>query len=401
MAQGEYSEEDLFSTDTTDVQELDEMFSINDAESTEITAASEEDKIQAKKTGKAAPAKEPQKETEKEPEEEKIIGSELDEETQETSDKKTRITNQTDDETSDTSEYSELSKGLFKSGIWNRDDDEDADYFPETEEDFIERFQYEGQKMANGYISQVATRHGEEAKELFDAVFIQGVPVKEFVNKWQESQDFKAMDMTDEGNQERVVRTAYEQQGIPVERITEKIKKLKLSEDLEDEANTWHQALVKKQDADLVKIQQESVRKTEQKKAADLQYSTAVRNMLADKAKTQDFDGIPVNSKTAEQARDFLDTKKWKLNDGTLITDYDRMVMELKNPANLEALVKLSLLIDYKPGEPIKLKLDSVEKRKESKVAQEKFFNIKGGKKTLSSVPSKKIEETVDLLGDL
>lgn len=399
MAQGEYTEDELFSTDTTDIQELDELFAINKAEPEEITVATEEDKKQAKESGKAKTSQKPKEEPRvEEPEEEKIIGSELEEETPAT---KTNVKEE-GEASEEGSEYAELSKGLFKSGVWSRDDDEDEDYYPETEEDFVERFQYEGQKIANGYISQVATRHGEEAKELFDAVFIQGVPVKEFVSQWQESQDFKSMDMTDETNQERVVRTAYEQQGIPADKINEKIKKLKLAEDLEDEANTWHSALVKKQDADLQRVQQEAQRKLEMKKQADMQFSSSLRSILSEKARSQDFDGIPVNTKTAEKARDFLETKKWKLPSGELITDADRMIMELKNPANLETFIKLALLTDYEPGKPIKLKTDIVEKRKDSIKAQEKFFNIgKPGKKTSTApVPSKK-ETTGLLLEDL
>lgn len=400
MAQGDYREDELFSTDTTDVQDLDSLFNLGtDKESSELLPATEEDKKQAKETGKAKPVVKQEKEAEPEKEEEETItGSELDDEPAEG--KRSKETTESNEDTEDISEYGELSKGFFKAGIWSRDEDEDPEFYPESEQDFIERGEYESQKKANGYISQVATRHGDDGRDLFDAVFVSGVPVKEFVNKWQQSQDFKAMDLTDEINQERVIRTAYEQQGIPADKINEKIKKLRLSEDLEDEANTWHSTLVKKQEADLLKIEQESKFLIEQKKQADIQYSTSIRSILAEKAKAQDFDGIPVNTKTAEKAKDFLETKKWKLKDGTLITDFDRMVMELKNPANFDTLVKLGLLVDYEPGKPIKLRLDSVEKRKESVKAQEKFFNIgKNGKKAITPVPSNK--ETMNLLADL
>ena len=403
MAQGEYSKDDLFTTDTTDIQELDDLFQINKAEPDEIIPASEEDKKQAKETGKAKTAQEQQKPDPKKEEKEEVVYSELDDDEEDTTKKPTQKEEVTSEmETaSDLGEFEEISKGLFKAGIWTRDDDEDEEYFPGSEEEFIERHHYEGQKVANNYISQVANRHGDDAADLFDAVYRSGVPVKEFVAKWQESQDFKAMDLTDESNQERVVRTAYEQQGIPADKISDKIKKLKLAEDLEDEANTWHEALVKKQDANLQRVQQESQQRLEQKKQADIQYSTAIRSTLVDKLKTQEFDGIPVNSKTADKTRDFLETKKWKLNDGTLITDYDRMVMELKNPQNIGALVKLGLLINYEPGKPIGFNLDAVAKRKETKQVQDKFFDIKkNGKKVNSSVPDTN-KEKIDLFADL
>lgn len=392
MAQEDYTEEDLFSISETDIKDLDTAFAFSDTDAGELVAATEQDKKEAKETGKAKVGKQPEKEEEEE------VRSELDEEPVAKKEKKDPGDKQPEEEP--LSELGEFAKGFFKAGIWNRDEDEDPESFPDSEEDFLERADYESRKKANNYITQVATRHGDDAAELFDAVYKNGVPVKEFVNKWQESQDFKAMDMTDEGNQERVIRTFLEQQQIAPDKIADKIKKLKLAEDLEEEANTYHAALVKKQDADLVRIQQDASRKLEQKKAADIQYSTIIRTILADKAKAQDFDGIPVNTKTASKAQDFLETKKWKLNDGTLITDFDRMVMELKNLANLEALVKIALLTDYQPGKPIALNLESVEKRKDSKAATDKFFNLKNGKNPAKLVPSE-TKEPVNLLADL
>ena len=174
--------------------------------------------------------------------------------------------------------------------------------------------------MANGYVSQLAGRYGEEAQQLFDAVFINGVPVKDYVSKWQESQDFKSMDMQDESNQERVVRAFLEQQGVPDNKITDKIKKLKMSEDLEDEANTYHSALVKKQEDEMKEIEEDSRKRIELKKQADAQYSSGIRTILNEKARLQDFDGIPVNRVSADQAVDMLDTKKWKLPSGELVS---------------------------------------------------------------------------------
>lgn len=396
MAQQEeyLQEEDVFGTDTSDIDELDEIFAINKAEATEITTATEEDRKVAKETGKAKPEAKAAEKKVLPKEEEKILGSELEDDTVEESTTQERI------DKGELTEFAALSEGMFKAGIWTRDEDEDETFFPQSEEDFIERHQYEGQKLANNYIGQFAGRHGEDARQLFDAVYKDGVPIKDYVAKWQESQDFKSMDMTDEGNQERVVRTFLEQQGVPGEKITEKLKKLRLSEDLEDEANTYHSALVKRQETDLQKIEENSRKLTEQKKQRDLQYLTSIDNIYADKLKSQEFDGIPINTQTADQAKSMLKDKKWKMNDGTLITDWDRIVMDLDSPQNYEVKAKLALLIKpYQPGKPLELNLQGVEKRAVTKTAQQQFFNIPGKSKKVVVPDTKK--QTAGLLDDL
>lgn len=404
MAQGDYREDELFSTAPNEVEDLDIAFNINNADDLEeVTLATEKDKAQAKKTGTAkAPVKEEKKPEPKAEDEIPVIGDEL-EDTDEDQGPESKKADKDDksEPAAELTEYAQLSEGLFKSGIWNRDEDEDPDFYPESEEDFIERWNYESQKMANGYVSQLAGRYGEEAQQLFDAVFINGVPVKDYVSKWQESQDFKSMDMQDESNQERVVRAFLEQQGVPDNKITDKIKKLKMSEDLEDEANTYHSALVKKQEDEMKKIEEDSRKRIELKKQADAQYSSGIRTILNEKARLQDFDGIPVNRVSADQAVDMLDTKKWKLPSGELVTDWDVIQMELNNPQNWEVKAKLALLFNkYEKGKPLSLKLDSVVKRKETTQAKDKFFNIGKPKSKTAPVSSKK-ENTVAIFDDL
>ena len=70
------------------------------------------------------------------------------------------------------------------------------------------------------------------------------------------------------------------------------------------------------------------------------------------------------------------------------ITDFDRMVMELQNPANHEAKVQLALLAqNWEPGKPLKLNLVPVAKTAVSKENKELFGFIKN--KAVKSQPTK------------
>lgn len=395
MAQ-EFLEDDLFTTEP-DVQNLDTIFNLDNIEPEEAIQATEEDRKQASKpksetAPKAQPKKQKVPDPEEEPEEEVEVVDEMDEEAKSNPDKKGE-----ESSSEELSDIAAIADGLFKSGIWSRDDEDDNE-LPQTDEEFLERQDYEGRKIANSYVTQIATRHGDEAKELFDAVYVKGVPVREYVTRWQESQDFKSMDLTIEENQERVVEAALKEQGIPEDKIREKIRKLKLSEDLADEAGTYHGALVRKQEQRLQKMEQDAQIAKEQEKQKHQQFISNVTTILNEKLKSQDFDGIPVNSKTAEYARNMLTKPTWKLRDGSLVTDWDMIKNALEHPSNQETLVKLALMFEpYQQGKPLKLKTDAIEKRAVSKEAT-KLFNLKkpGSKNETKPVPET-TKQAVDL----
>lgn len=388
--------DNLFTTENSDIQELDSQLNLtsipDDVDMDDIIPATEADKV------KKPAEKKPDSSTEETLEEEPLkIFDEMDEEeivTKTISKSEVKTPVSPEEIKPELSELSAISEGLFKAGIWSRDEGEDENELPDTEEDFKERFDYEAKKLANDYVTQVASRHGEEAANLFDAIFVKGVDVKEYTKKWQQNLDFTTMDLNSEDNQVHVVETMLREQGIPEDKISEKIRKLKISEDLADEANTYHTILLKKQQDSLAKMQQDAVKKQETKKLAKQQYHSTIDNTIAEKLKTQDFDGVPINIDSANKLKETLKNEKWKLPDGTLVTDWDRIMMDIDQPQNYETKMKLALILgSYVPGKPLSLNIKAVEKRAASK-ENEKLFNLKGRKEL---VPSETKKNTIDL----
>ena len=295
-------------------------------------------------------------------------------------------------------DFEALARDLYKVGIFTQDDDEEE--LPATSEEFIERFNWEKQKMAEQMVYSFAGRHGEDYRDLFNAIFVNGADPRSYVNQYLETKHFKDMDLTDEDNQQSVVEAALKNQGWEDEDIRAEVKKLKLNADLESTAQRHHKALVKHEEAELGRIQEESKARLERKKQLETQYSTNIRSILGDKLKTQEFDGIPVNKESANKAVDFLETKKWKLPSGELITDFDRVIMDLQHPQNHETKVKLALLLmkGYEPGKPLTLDLGPVAKKAVSKETNELFNFVKGKKVRTNTTfnESKKKSEFLD-----
>ena len=71
-----------------------------------------------------------------------------------------------------------------------------------------------------------------------------------------------------------------------------------------------------------------------------------------DKLKTKEFDGIPLNPKLASEVQDFLLVDKYKTASGELLSDFDKMILDLKKPENHSTKVKLALLLKVLEKDP-------------------------------------------------
>ena len=400
MAQETFFDEDLdFGVEgtQTDAKEFEAYMEGTTSPSSvspkEVKPATPEDKKEAEEKGKAKSEEEKEadriaqaKAARKKEEDDarKFIESdeeENDDDDEQVEKKPSKSTDSNDDEA--LNDFEELAKGLYKSGVLTPDAEEgEEEELPTTQEEFIERFNWEKQKLAEQMVYSFAGRHGEDYRDAFNAIFINGADPKEYLSQYLEVKNFKDMDLSDESNQQRVVEAALKNQGWEDEDIKDEVKKLKLNADLESTAQRHHKALVKSEEANLVRIQEESKARLEQNKKLAQQYSSNIRTILADKLKTQEFDGIPITKDSANKAVDFLESKKWKLPSGELITDFDRFIMDLQHPQNHAAKVKLGLLMmkGYEPGKPITIDLAPVAKKAVSKETNEVFNFVRSKK---------------------
>ncbi len=358
-------QESIFNTIDDTIEgdlEIENLFSGN-VSTDDLLLASDEDKKQAEATGKAESAdskktREIEEALEKDKAETKSL---MDEEIlgkDDTTKTPAKPGNDTE-ETSVVNGLQEFANELYDLGFFTKDSDDETP--PKTGEELLQKLQKEKEKGAEELLENFLSKNGDEYREVFDAIFVNGASPREYLAKYNEIQSFKGMDLGDEDSQVKVVQAALRKQGWEEEDIRDKIKSLRINSELETDAQRYHKALVKSEEAELAKIEVESKAKVEQKKAMDTQFKSSIRNILKDKLKIKEFDGIPLTQQIAEKSIDMLETKKWKLPNGELITDLEYAILDLRKPENHSELVKLSLLLNsFEPGKPIKLSLNSV-----------------------------------------
>lgn len=295
-----------------------------------------------------------------------------------------------DEEEEGVNQFSALAKDLTKLGVFTQEEGEE-DINVSTPEEFLERFQAEKKKGAIEIVNNFIGQFGEDYQEAFQAIFVKGVNPKDYFSAYNNIQSFSEMDLTKETNQEAVLRQALTDQGFEAEDIDTEIERLRNYGDLESVATKHHKVLVKKEAAKLQQMEQDKEQQLKQQAAIKQQYMQNVSNVLQEKLKTKDFDGIPINPKLAGELQDFLLVDKYKTASGELLTDFDRTILELKRPENHEMKVKVGLLLKILEKDPT---LSTIQKTGITKKSNELFgevarqaskSSVKSGKSTKPS----------------
>lgn len=269
------------------------------------------------------------------------------------------------------STFSSLSKDLFKLGVFTQDGEDEEPI--STPEQFLEKFNAEKKKGAIEVVDNFLGQFGEDYRNAFDAIFVKGVDPKDYFGTYNQIQSFAEMDLAQETNQVSIIRQALEDQGFDPEDITSEVERLKNYGDLESVATKHHKVLVKKEAAKLQQMEQEKEVQLHQQAQYKQQYANNVTQVLQEKLKAKEFDGIPLNPKLAGELQDFLVTDKYKTNSGETLTDFDRTILELKRPENHEKKVKIALLLKILEKDPT---LSTIQKTGVTKKSNELFGEV-------------------------
>ncbi len=271
------------------------------------------------------------------------------------------------------SKFESLTNDLFELGVFNKEEGAEDEEPITTGEKFLERFNSEKKKGAIEMVDNFIGQFGKEFQDAFDSIFVNGVNPKEYFEAANKLSNFSELDLTVESNQERVVREVLTEQGYEGEDLDSEIERLKNYGDLESVSQRHHKVLIKKEQADLAQKTNDAKAHHAQKAIVRQEYYDNVNNVLQEKLKTKEFDGIPLNPKTANELQDFLLVDKWKTDSGETLTDFDRYILELKKPENHQTKVKVGLLLKLLEKDPT---LSTIQKTGITKKTDELFKEV-------------------------
>lgn len=291
----------------------------------------------------------------------------------EDADEDEEIKSQNSPNSDEESVFSSLSKELYTLGIFTKEEGDD-DVEINTPEEFASRWELESKRKAGRALDQFLSSKGSEYAEMFQSVFVDGVSPKTFLEKYSQISDISNMDVTDEGNQERLVREMYKTQGRKPEKIDSLVQKLKDYGDLKDEADEAKNFLIEKHSTDLETERQNKATEAQTKARIRQEWLKNVGEILTDKLRTRDFDGIPVNKQFAEEVGNYLTKGKYQGENGEPLTEFDYDILSLNDPKNHTLKVKMAMLLKIAKTDPT---LSRITKKAISKESGGIFSTLK------------------------
>ena len=254
-------------------------------------------------------------------------------------------------EVQEDTQFAALSRDLTKLGVFTAEEGEEETPI-KTAEEFLERFHAEKRKGAIEIVNNFIGQFGEDYQRAFDAIFVKGVNPKDYFGAYNTIVNFAELDMTKEENQISVIQRALSNQGYEQDEITAEVDRLKNYGDLEPVATRHHKVLVKKEAAHLQEIEEQAQAEMQRKQAYKNQYVQNVQTIIQEKLKAKEYDGIPINPKLAGELQEFLLVDKYQTPSGETLTDFDKVILELKRPENHAMKVKVALLLKVLEKDP-------------------------------------------------
>lgn len=255
------------------------------------------------------------------------------------------------DDTAQNTQFTALANDLLKLGVFTQEDGETPQPIT-TPEEFLERFTAEKKKGANEMIENFLGQFGDDYRSAFDAIYMKGVNPADYFNTYNNIVNFAEMDLAQESNQISVMRQTLKDQGFEADDIDSEIERLKSYGDLESVSTKHHKVLVKKEAQKLQDLEAKAEQDLQAKSTIRNQYIKNVQQVLEEKLKAKEFDGIPLNPKIANELQDFLLVDKWKTPSGETLSDFDRTILDLKRPENHAMKVKVALLLKIMEKDP-------------------------------------------------
>lgn len=238
--------------------------------------------------------------------------------------------------TADGSIYEDVYKDLKEAGIFKHVELEDGE---ELDADRLYELQQEEiEAEVTSRLDAWASQELDEDAKAFIKFKIQGGDTSEFFKTYQSTSEITLGDIEDEDYQDNLIRYQLQKEGWDRDEIEDRLEFLTESNKKSKFAERYHDRLIKEQE----KEKQALVKQAEEQKIRAKQQEEQFRVSIKDTLDTnKEINGIKFTDKDKGNLINFL-TKREKLEDGRVITGFQRKLSESFNdPKKIALLAKI------------------------------------------------------------
>lgn len=238
--------------------------------------------------------------------------------------------------TADGSIYEDVYKDLKEAGIFKHveleeDEELDADRFYELQQE-------EYDKEVEERLSTWATKDLDEDAQAFIKFKLQGGNTSEFFKTYQNTSEITLGDIEDEDYQDSLIRYQLQKEGWDRDEIEDRLEFLTESNKKSKFAEKYHDRLVQEQEKEKQALVKQAEEQKTRARQQEEQFKTSIKETLDT---NKEINGIKFSDKDKNGLINFL-TKKEKLEDGRVITGFQRKLSEsFSDPKKIALLAKI------------------------------------------------------------
>jgi hypothetical protein len=246
-----------------------------------------------------------------------------------------------EDEDDEDNYFEVFGKGLVKAGMLNVKEGEEIEW---NEQTFLAKMNETIEDRAWNQLEELATEtYGEAGVQMIEDIFINKVPVQEYLQKFSNEQVVENVDLSVEGNQERVFRLYLAKTGMDEDEIEDQLNYARDNDRLEAYAQKYQVKLVEKMQQERAVLAQQSEARVQAIKQKEEEREQLYADVL-DKAITSgNIEGYPLNESSANELFDFVLSKPHVLPNGQRISEFEYKLAKMRqeDPSKFLAVAKL------------------------------------------------------------
>ena len=248
-----------------------------------------------------------------------------------------------EDEDGSDNPFEVFAKGLAQAGILDLED-EDNQVETWDEKNFIDVMEKTVDNRMWAKMEELAMEtYGEAGVKLIEDIFINKVPVPEYLQMFSNEQTVENVDISDELNQERIFRLYLAKTGMDDDEIEDQLAYARDNDRLESYAQKYQTKLVEKMQEDRMKLAQEAEARMQDMQRREEERQESYAKVLEESIKSGEIEGYPLNNNDAEELFSFVLDKPHVLPNGQRISDFEYRLatMRQEDPKKFLAVARL------------------------------------------------------------
>ena len=246
-----------------------------------------------------------------------------------------------DSEDSEPNDFEIFAKGLTQAGML---DVENPDEIEWNQESFLAAMEETINNKAWSQLEELALEtYGEAGVQMIEDIFINKVPVQEYLQMFSNEQIVENVDLGVEANQERVFRLYLAKTGMDEDEIQDQLNYARDNDRLEAYSQKYHGKLVEKMQQERAALAQESEARVQVIRQKEEEREQLYADVLDGAIASGSIEGYPINEQAANELFDFVLSKPHVLPNGQRISEFEYKLarMRQEDPSKFLAVAKL------------------------------------------------------------